>query len=162
LPEAIAMAFTRQFRALLKITGVFAAVWAAVGGLLGAIRGPDIIGGTALGSAVTLAIPYALFGGMAGAMTVLLAARSESGKDISEVPAWRVAIWGVIGGIAPPLLLSGMGLAFFGAPVSAVLPLLALGVIGGGVGGVISLAASAAAKAERLSPGEPKVQNLAS
>jgi hypothetical protein len=160
LPEAIAMAFSRQFRALLKITSVFAAVWAAVGGLLGAFRGPDIIGGTALGAAITLAIPYALFGAMAGAMTVLLAARSESGKDISQVPAWRVGAWGAIGGVAPPLLLSGMGLVFFGASVSAVLPLLALGVVGAGVGGVISVAASAAAKAERLSPGEPPVPHL--
>lgn len=156
------MAFSRQFRALWKITGVFAAVWAAVGGIIGAIRGPDIIGGPIIGAAITLAVPYGLFGGMAGAMTVLLAARSGSGKDIRQVPAWRVGVWGAIGGIAPPLLLSGIGLVFFGASVSAVLALLPLAVVGAGVGGVISLAASAAAKAERLSPGEPPVQHLTS
>ena len=152
------MAFTRQFRALCRISGFFAGAWATVGGIIGAIWGPKVLGGSALGAAMTLAFPYGLIGGMAGALTVLVIARSESGKDIGQVPTWRVAVWGVVGGVAPAVLITGAGL-FFGAPAGALLPLVSgLGIMGAVVGGVVSAVASAAAKTERLSTGEQSPQ----
>ncbi len=151
------MIFTRQFRALLRISSFFAATWAAVGGIIGAFSGPTVIGGSVLGAAATFAIPYGLIGGMAGALTVLLVARLEAGKDVVRVPIWRFTVSGIVGGMAPTTLLSALGL-IFGAPVAAVLPLLGIGIVGGALGGAVCAAGSAAAKADNLSEREQQPQ----
>jgi len=151
------MRFTRQFQALLRISAFFAAAWAAVGGIVGALAGPTVIGGSILGAAATFAVPYGLIGGMAGALTVLLVARIEAGKDVTHVPTWRFAVSGVVGGVAPTTLLSALGL-LLGAPLAAVLPLLGFGILGGALGGALCAGASAASKADGLSRGDQQQQ----
>lgn len=144
------MAFSKQFRALARITGFFAGVWAAVGAVLGALAGPSITGESILSGAVGFALMYGTVGAIAGATTALLTARAETGRPLSHIPTWRLAVWGVVGGLAPAVLFGALAFFIGGAPVSELLPLLGVGLVSGGVGGVISGSASAAAKRARL------------
>lgn len=139
------MALSRQFKALLKIAGFFAGVWAVVGAIIGALVGAPATGEAALAAAIRFALMYATAGGIAGTTTAWLAARAETGRQIGEIPTWRLAAWGVLGGVAPAAIFGFLGLVA-GAPVSGVLPLLGLGIIGGGVTGLIAGSATAAAK----------------
>lgn len=137
------MALSRQLAALGKTAGFFALAFGAVGVAAGLITG---------GPVWTLAGGYAALGGMSGTFTGLMVARSESGRQIEEVPTWRMAGWGIVGGAAPAGLFAVLGLAF-GTSASALLPLLGLGGIGGLLGGAISASASAAAKRNQLEAG---------
>jgi len=147
------MAFSRQFRALGKITGFFAAAWGVVGVLVAALSGVGADGGAVLASMYTLGIIYGCVGGITGAVTALLIGRAESGRRVDELPSWRIALWGLLGGIAPAVFFGSIG-GVFGATVSELLGLLAAGLVSGGFGGVISASASAAAKRTALSERE--------
>lgn len=144
------MALSKQFRALARITGFFAGVWAAVGAVLGALVGPTITGDSVLAGAISFAVMYGTVGAIAGATTALLTARAESGRHLSHIPIWRLAAWGVVGGMAPAGLFGALAFFIGGASLSQLLPLLGLGLVTGGVGGLISGSASAAAKRARL------------
>ena len=147
------MAFSRQFRALAKVSAFFTGVWGAIGIAVGAFRGQAIGDGTLLSSILTYGLGYGAVGGISGVVTGLLLARAESGRRIEEVATWRIAGWGVIGGLAPAALFGLLALVF-GATASQLLPLLGLGIVGGGVGGVISASASATAKRAALAEPE--------
>lgn len=144
------MAFSRQFKALLRIAGFFAGTWAVVGAAIGTLVGSAATGDTAPAAALRFALMYATAGGIAGTTTAWLAARAETGRQLREIPTWRLAAWGVLGGVAPAAIFGFLAL-IAGAPVSGVLPLLGLGVVGGGVSGLIAGTASAAAKRVRSS-----------
>jgi hypothetical protein len=146
------MAFSKPFKALLRIAGFFAGTWAVVGAAIGALVGSTATGDTALAAAMRFALMYATAGGIAGTTTAWLAARAETGRQLHDIPTWRLAAWGVLGGAAPAAIFGFLALVA-GAPVSGVLPLLGLGVVGGGVGGLIAGSASAAAK--RVRPSDP-------
>lgn len=146
------MAFSRQFKALLRIAGFFAGTWAAVGAAIGAVVGSGATGETVLASAIRFALMYATASGIAGTTTAWLAARAETGRKLHDIPVWRLAAWGVVGGVAPAAIFGFLGL-IAGAPMSSVAALLGLGVIGGGVGGLVAGSASAAAK--RVRPSDP-------
>ena len=146
------MPFSRQFKALLRIAGFFAGTWAVVGAAIGALVGWAATGDSALVAALRVALMYAIAGGIAGTTTAWLAARAETGRQLRDIPTWRLAAWGVLGGVAPAAIFGFLGL-IAGAPVSGVLPLLGLGILGGGVSGLIAGSASAAAK--RLRPSAP-------
>lgn len=139
------MALSRQFKALLRIAGFFAGTWALVGAAIGAFVGSAGTGETALATVVRLSLMYATAGGIAGTSAAWLAARAETGRQLRDIPTWRLAAWGVLGGVTPAATFGF--LAFIaGAPISGVLPLIRLGILGGGVSGLIAGTASAAAK----------------
>jgi hypothetical protein len=102
----------------------------------------------------TLGIIYGCVGGITGAVTALLIGRAEFGRRIDELPTWRMAAWGFLGGIGPAVFFGSTGAIFFGASASEVLGLLGAGLVTGGVGGAISGSASAAAKRAALSERE--------
>jgi len=143
------VAFSRQFRALAKVSAFFAAAWAAAGSLIGALGGVSVAGGAAA-AAYTLGVVFACVGGITGAVTALLVGRAESGRDLSELRAWRVASWSVLGGILPATWFSSMGVLFFGASAAEVVGLLTTGLVSGGVGAIISTSAFATAKRSSL------------
>jgi len=152
------MALTVQFRALAKLSTLFAGAWAVVGGLLGAFRGAELIGEPAGSAALTFGFMYALVGAIAGIVTSLLIARAERNRSVVDLHAGRIGAWGVLGGLAPPALLGTLGL-LAGAPLIAVLPLAGLGVISGALGGIASASAVTAAKraALREADAEPRL-----
>ena len=147
------MAFSRKFKALGKITGFFAAAFGAIGVLAGALNVLAGQGGAVLSSMYTFGVMYGAVGGITGAVTALLVARTESGRRIDELPTWRIAAWGLVGGIAPAALFAPRAL-IFGASASQLLPLIGVGLFGGVLGGVVSASASATAKRTALSEGE--------
>jgi hypothetical protein len=152
------MAFSTKFRALGRITAFFAGLWAAAGAVLGALAGPALTGESALAAAVGFALMYGTVGAIAGATTAFLIARAETGRQLGQIPTWRLAAWGIVGGMAPAMLFATLGFVVGGASVSELLPLLGLGVVSGGAGGLISGSASAAAKRARLSENnEPRL-----
>lgn len=144
------MALSKQFRALGRITAFFALVWAAVGAVLGALAGPSVTGESVAAAAMGFAFMYGTVGAIAGATTGWITARAESGRQLGQIPTWRLATWGVVGGLAPAMLFAALGFVVGGAPLSELLPLLGLGVVSGGVGGLVSGSASVAAKRARL------------
>ncbi len=149
---------SKQFRALGRITAFFALVWAAVGAVLGALAGPSVTGESAIAAAMGFAFMYGTVGAIAGATTAFLTARAESGRQLGQIPTWRLATWGVVGGLAPAVLFAALGFLVGGTPLRELVPLLGLGVVSGGVGGLISGSASAAAKTARLSESkEPRL-----
>ncbi len=147
-----------QFRALARLSTLFAGMWALVGGLLGAFRGADLIGETPVSAALRFGIMYGLVGAIAGIVTSLLVARVERNQSVRDLHVGRIAAWGVFGGLAPPALMGTLGL-IAGAPLIAVLPLVGLCVISGALGGVASASAVTAAKRAALRDGDSVPQS---
>jgi hypothetical protein len=143
--------FSKQFRALGRITALFAGVWAAGGALLGVIAGPSMTGDPAFIAAAGFAVMYGMVGAIAGATTALLIARAEAGHQVGDIPKRRLTMWGVAGGIAPAALFAALGFVVGGASASQLLPLVGLGVLSGGLGGFVSGAAAAS-----VSDGQPR------
>ena len=144
------MDFSRQFKALGRIGGLFAAAWAAIGTLVSFFTG-----GPFLASLLTYGVMFGLVGGISGIATALLIARVESGHSIEQIRTWRVALAGFIGGMAPITVIALLGL-LDGVSAGAVQILVGLGVTSGGVGATIAAAAAAAAK--RITGSEPDDQ----
>ena len=144
------MIFSKQFRALGRITGLFAGVWAAVGAVLGALGGASLPGESLFSAVLGSALMYGTVGAIAGATTALLTSRVERGRQLGAIPTWRLTAWGVVGGMAPAVLFGALALVIGDAPIREVVPLLGLGLGSGAVGGMVSGSASAAAKRARL------------
>ena len=136
------MSFSKQFRALGRITVLFAGVWATAGAVLGAIAGPSMTEDATLIAAAKFAVMCGLIGAIAGPTTALLIARAEAGHHVAEIPKQRLTMWGIAGGIAPAALFAALGFLVGGASASQLLPLVGLGVLSGGLGGFVSGAAS--------------------
>ena len=143
------MAFSRQFKALIRIGTLFAGAWGVLGTVLSMLTG-----GPFVSSLLTYGAMFGVVGGMSGIGTALLVAKGESGKEVGEVPVWRVTSWGFLGGFIPGALFSVFALAVGASDV--VLPLLAVGVFSGGVGSALSGTAAVAAK--RVGSGDAEEQ----
>ena len=135
--------FTRQFKALGRIAAFFAGTWGAVGTLLSVLGG-----GPLLPSLLTYGLLFGAVGGVSGLATGLLLARGESGRRFEEVPVWRAALWGFLGGFMPAGLFAGLAIAF-GTVAAAIMPLLVLGVVSGtGMAGLAAFVSDAAKKTQ--------------
>lgn len=158
----IGMRFSRPFRALLTLSGLWAIPWAVLGTVAGLIRWvatPELASLTPLsGWLLGHALAYGILGGISGLYLGLLFARVQRGRPLEALTASRVALLAALGGAAPPLLFAALGL-MFGAPVVALLSLLGLGAISA-VGSVVlatssQVAATRAALAD--SPGTSRL-----
>jgi hypothetical protein len=146
------MSLSPQFRALGRIAGFFASAWAAIGVIVGLARAVTSGGGELLTTIAIFGVEFGLAGGISGIVTSLLVARLEAGHDADALSTWRLAAWGVLGGLAPAALFGALGAAF-GAGTGALVPLLGLGIFGGATGGVIAGGAGAVAHRAELPPG---------
>lgn len=133
------MAVSRQFKALGKIGGLFAAAWGAIGTTVSMVAG-----GGLLPSLMTFGVMFGAAGGISGIVTALLVARGEADRAVREVPIWRATLWGLLGGFAPAAGLAAIVAASSVADV--VVPLLVLGAVSGLFGGAITGIAIASAK----------------
>lgn len=153
------MAFSQQFRALLKLAGVWALAWTVLGGAVAVVRwvmSPELssAGGTLVGWVVNNAIAYGALGSISGLYLGLLLARVERGHRAEGISTRRIALWSILGGAAPAVLFTALGL-LFGAPAAAYLPLLGLGVVSAAGSGILAASAHAAATHGRLASHEP-------
>ncbi len=144
------MAFSRAFRALAKLSALWAAPWAVLGAAVGLIRWvttPELATITSLGGwlgGYTLA--YGALGWISGIYLGLLFIRVERGRTVDTLAPSRVALLAALGGAAPPVLFAALGF-MFGAPAVALLSLLGLGAVS--AAGSVLLATSSHAAATR-------------
>jgi len=143
------MAFSRQFKALVRMGTFFGATWGVIGTFVSMVAG-----GPFVPSLLTYGAMFGVVGAMSGIGTAVLVARGESGKELGDIPVWRVASWGFLGGFLPGALISLLALAVGASDV--VVGLLSVGLFSGGVGGALS--ASAAAAAKRVGSGDSREQ----
>jgi hypothetical protein len=144
------MPFSRPFRALFKLSGLWSIPWTVLGiavGLLRWLTGPELASLTSLsGWLVGHALAYGALGWISGLYLGLLFARVERGSRVDDLAPSRVAFLAALGGATPPVLFAALGM-LFGAPTLALLSLLGLGAVSA-VGSVV-LATSSHAAATR-------------
>jgi hypothetical protein len=154
------MPFTRQFRALLKLSCLWAVPWVVLGAIVAVARwvnSPDLhssvpsLGGWVLDHA----LGYGSLGLISGLYLGLLLARLERGRQVESVSPRRVVLWSVIAGAVPPFLFAGLGL-IFGAPAIVYLPLVGLGILSAGISGAIATTALAAVRRRALADTEDR------
>ena len=148
------MHLTRQFKALARITIMFAGAWAGIAGVLAGLRYVTDQDGSLLRVATDMTM-YGAVGAISGLVTALILARAEAGRQVEQLPTSRIATWGMIGGATPASLFGLLGLVF-GAPADSYLPLMGLGIVSGGLGAVVAAAGSAAAKRGSLEAADTK------
>jgi hypothetical protein len=150
------MTLTHQFRALLKLAGLWAVPWTALGVVVAVARWvttPDLASsGQSLGSwLLSHALGYGALGLISGLYLGLLLAQLERGRRAEQVPLRRIALWSGLAGAAPPVLFAGLGLVF-GAPPLVYLPLVGLGVVSAVVSGTLATSTLAAMRRQALPP----------
>ena len=149
------MQFTRQFKALARVTALFSGVWAAIGGIMAALQYLTNPEGSLLAQIATHLVMYGALGAISGMATALILARTEAGRRVEDLPTPRVATWGMLGSAAPAALFGLLGMVF-GAPAGSYLPLLGVGIVSGAIGATVAASASVAAKRGSLNPGNAK------
>lgn len=151
------MTFSRQFRALLKLAGLWAILWTTLGAIVAIIGWVTSADTSSIAQSLgrwilNHAVAYGALGAISGLYLGLLLARLERGRQADEVSLRRVALWSGLAGAAPPVLFAGLGL-LFDAPSMVYLPLLGLGVLSAILSG--SLATSAVAAVQRRALTKP-------
>jgi hypothetical protein len=147
--------FSRQFRALLKLAGLWTVPWLVIGVAVAVYRwvaSGDVppTDQTLAGWILTHAIGYGALGLISGLYLGLLLARAEQGRRMEQVSTGRVALWSAVGGAAPPVLFGALGM-IFGAPAVVYLPLVGLGLVGAAISSTLAVSAFVAARRRALS-----------
>jgi hypothetical protein len=150
------MLFSRQLRALLKLAVLWATPWTLVGIGLGFYRWvttPHLPAESAslVGWLAAHAVAFGTLGLISGLGVGLLLARAERGRQVEQIRPRRLALWGIIGGLAPPLLFGMLGL-LFGAPRTVYLPLVGLGVASAAISGALMRSVIGPASRRTLPP----------
>jgi hypothetical protein len=150
------MPFTRSFRALLRLTGLWALPWTGVGLLVGVVRwalAPELRAGTTtlFGWLLNHAVAYGALGLISGLYLGLLLAQVAQGASWAKLPRRRVALWSAVAGTAPALFFGALALVF-GAPSTVFLPLAALGVVSGVGSSLLATSTHAVTAAPSLTP----------
>ncbi len=143
------MPFSRQFKALVRISTFFGVAWGSIGTLVSMLTGAPFVP-----SLLTFGAMFGIVGGVSGISTALLIARGESGRELAEVSTWRVTFWGFLGGFTPGALFALIAMAVGNTDVLGLL--LAVSLFSGGIASALSGAAAAAAK--RVGPGDREDQ----
>lgn len=148
------MPFTRQFRALLRLSSLWAVPWVVLGAIVAVARwvtSPELhssvpsLGGWVLDHA----LGYGSLGLISGLYLGLLLARLERGRPIEKLSPRRVVLWSGVAGAVPPVLFAGLGL-IFGAPAIVYLPLVGLGILSAGISGALASSGLAAVRRRAL------------
>lgn len=101
------MLFSRQYRALWKLAGLWAIPWTIVGAVLGILGYPGYLelarsfAMPMLGYVALNALAFGAIGQVSGLCTGLVLARAERERESSQLSLGRTALWGVLGGFVP-------------------------------------------------------------
>jgi hypothetical protein len=152
------MPFTRSFRALLRLTGLWALPWTGFGLLVGAVRwalAPELRTETTtfLGWLLNHALAYGALGLISGRYLGLLLAQVAQGGSWARLPRRRVALWSAVAGTAPALVFGALALVF-GAPSTVFLPLAGLGIVSGVGSSLLATSTHSPTAAPSLPPGD--------
>ena len=103
------MPWLRKLRAVSVIALTWGLIWLPMGVAVGVMenhRGADFIP-----SPTWFSMAFALWGAVSGALFAFLLMLSETGRKLAELPLIRVAIWGGLGCLSLPLVITGIDLA---------------------------------------------------
>ena len=146
--------FTRQFRALFRMAGLWAVPWSLTGigvacyqWITTGVASAGSLGGLVLVHALT----FGAIGLICGLDIGLLFSHGERGRRIEELSSRRVAWWGALGGATPPIV-SGIVAAFAGAPVTVSATLIGMGLVSAAAGAAALVSAVEAARRGTLRP----------
>lgn len=141
------MTFSRPFRALLKLSVLWAIPWTVLGVAIGLIRwvtSPELASITSFGGwLLTHGLAYGALGWISGLyLGVFFAHLKRSTRGAAMSPS-TVGLVSALGGGVPPLLFAALGM-IFGAPAVAYLPLVGLGALSAGGSVVLATSTQAA------------------
>lgn len=142
-----------RIRGLAGVGITWGALWGVIGAGIGLVLGLVSPGAWDWANPILdLAFGMGLYGAVSGVGFATLLSLGERRKTILDLSLGRVAIWGVLGSAAVPLLLSALGLFGLGeAPLADILGAVAFT---GLLGGTFAPASVAIARRAELSAGE--------
>ena len=138
----------RKIRGALGVGTTWAVMWAAIGAVIGLIIewvNPSMF--YFVNPVVEWAIGMGMYGAVSGFGFAGLLSLREGRKQLADLSLKRVALWGVLGSAAVPLVFGWMGL--FAAGTTALDVIAAMGVTSL-LGGVFSSGSVAIAKRAEL------------
>ena len=145
----------RKLRGLLGVGITWGALWAGIGAGIGIVVGvisPELWNwGNPI---LEWAFGMGLYGFVSGMGFGALLSLGEGRKTILDLSLGRVAVWGVLGSAAVPLIFSALGA--FGAGTTAVDILEAI-LVTGFLGGTFAPGSVAIARRAELAAGEERV-----
>ena len=142
----------RRLRGLLGVGFTWGVLWGAVGAVIGFVIGVvNPAAGTLTGPVVEWALGMGAYGLISGVGFGALLSVGEGSKVLRELSLKRVALWGVLGSAAVPLLFGALG--FFEAGTTLIDVLEAMGVTAM-LGGTFAPGAVAIARRAELTAGD--------
>lgn len=145
------MNFLRTIRGLLGVGVTWGALWGAIGAGIGFVLGVVDPNAWFLANPIAeWALGMGLYGFVSGVGFGSLLSLSEGAKRIQELSLRRVALWGILGSAAVPLLFGALGTFQAGTSVMQVVgAIFVTGFLGG------TFATGAIAIARRAELAEP-------
>ena len=144
----------RKLRGLLGVGVTWGAVWGVIGGVIGVVVGmvsPDAW--TWSNPILDWAVGMGLYGFVSGVGFGKILALAEGRRRLDELSLRRIAVWGVLGSAAVPLLFAAAGM--FGAGTTWMEIVGAMGVTAF-LGGVSAPGAVAVARRAELGEGDDR------
>jgi hypothetical protein len=138
----------RRVRGLLGVGITWGALWGAIGAGIGLVIGllrPEL--STVTGSMVDWALGMGLYGLVSGIGFGALLSLREGRKTLADLSLGRVALWGVLGSAAVPLLFGALGAFELG---TTALDVIGAMLVTAGLGGTFAPAAVAIARRAAL------------
>jgi hypothetical protein len=145
------MKWLRKLRGLLGVGVMWGALWGGIGAAIGFVVGLVDPGAWTLANPVVQwALGMGAYGFVSGVGFGGLLALGEGRRTLADLSLRRVALWGVLGSAAVPLLFGALG--FFDAGTT-MLDVVGAMLVTAGLGGTFAPAAVAVArKAELAAP----------
>lgn len=146
------MEVLRRIRGLLGVGLTWGALWGVIGGVIGAIIGIVAPEAAIFGDPIIeWALGMGAYGVISGVGFGALLSLGEASRTLREISLKRVAMWGVLGSAAVPLIFGAAGFFEVGTTLADVLGAM---LVTAGLGGVSAPTAVAIARKAELEAGD--------
>ncbi len=143
----------RRLRGLAGVGITWGAMWAGIGAGVGLVIGivnPEVWRWT--NPIIEWAYGMGLYGFVSGVGFGTLLSLKEGRKRLFDLSLGRVALWGLLGSAAVPVIFSILGV--FGVAGASVVDIIEAMVVTGFLGGMFAPGSVAIARSAQLKPGE--------
>lgn len=143
----------RRLRGLAGVGIMWGAMWAGIGAGVGLVIGivnPEVWRWT--NPIIEWAYGMGLYGFVSGVGFGTLLSLKEGRKRLFDLSLGRVALWGLLGSAAVPVIFSILGV--FGVAGASVVDIIEAMVVTGFLGGTFAPGSVAIARSAQLKPGE--------
>ena len=142
------MGFLRKLRGGLGVGLTWGALWAAIGAVIGLVVG--VVSPASWSLTLTVfdwALGMGLYGLVSGAGFATLLSLGEGRRTLRDLSLGRVALWGVLGSAAVPVLFGALGMFAAGTTIADVVGAM---LVTAGLGGTFAPGAVAIARKAEL------------